>query len=87
MGFYRGAQYHLPEEDELSPNILFVFADQLRYSALACNGNHDNLVHLGDLIDHFFYITWKGRSRGGSGTGLLLRLGASEPAPRPLMVR
>jgi arylsulfatase A-like enzyme len=45
----------------MQPNILFVFADQLRYSALACNGNHvvrtpnlDRLVREGVVFDQAF---------------------------------
>jgi arylsulfatase A-like enzyme len=43
------------------PNILYVFADQLRYSALACNGNpvvrtpnFDRLAHAGVVFDQAF---------------------------------
>jgi len=43
------------------PNILFVFADQLRYSALGCNGNRivqtpnfDRLAQEGVVFDHAF---------------------------------
>jgi arylsulfatase A-like enzyme len=43
------------------PNILFIFADQLRYSALACNGNRivrtpnfDRLAKEGVVFDNAF---------------------------------